>query len=165
MSTLNINTDNAINLYIQNIDTSYYNNLLTTTSATLTYSDSSSNIKSSVYDNNAIYFINQQNNLNINTTINHQKIESIQPYSIKAPTINFIGETNISGPIKFLGNAGFNGQVLTSNGSIARWIDLPVTSNGGWVGLAQSDLNMNGRNISNVITIDASGTSLTIGNT
>ena len=173
MSVLNINTNNALNLYIQNVDTSYYNNLLTTSSATLTYSDSSNNIKSSVYDNNAIYFVNQQTNPNINTTINYEKIEAIQPYLIKSnvslslnsPNVYITGNTDITGSLKMAGNAGFNGQVLASNGTTATWIDLPVTSNGGWVGLAQSDLNMNGRNISNVITIDASGTSLSIGNT
>ena len=73
MSVLNINTKKSLNLYIQNIDNSYYNNLLTTSSATLTYVDSTNKIKSSVYDNNAIYFINQQNNLSVNTIINYQK--------------------------------------------------------------------------------------------
>jgi hypothetical protein len=164
MSVLNINTKQSLNLYIQNIDNSYYNNLLTTSSATLTYSDSSNNIKSSVYDNNAIYFVNQQNNLSVNTIINYEKIESNQPYSINSPNIYIVGDTNIIGSLKMAGNAGYNGQVLASNGTTANWIDLPETSNGGWSGLAQSDLNMNGRNISNVIKIDASGTSLTIGN-
>ena len=72
--------------------------------------------------------------------------------------------TDIQGNLRVAGSAGINGQVLTTNGTTAEWIDLPESSNGGWVGTALSDLNMNGRNISNVVKIDASGTSLTIGN-
>ena len=169
MSVLNINTNNALNLYIQNIDTSYYNNLLTTSSATLTYVNSSNIIKSSVYDNNAIYYINEQTNPNINTTINYEKIEAIQPYSIKSNTsvcinssnIYIIGVTDIIGSLKFAGSAGTNGQVLTSNGTTAEW----TTIISGWVGTATSNLDMATYSILNTSSIDTNNLSLKLGNT
>jgi uncharacterized protein YfkK (UPF0435 family) len=169
MSVLNINTNNALNLYIQNVDNSYYNNLITTSSATLTYVNSSNIIKSSVYDNNAIYYINEQTNPNINTTINYEKIEAIQPYSIKSNTsvcinssnIYIIGVTDIIGSLKFAGSAGTNGQVLTSNGSTAEW----TTIISGWVGTATSNLDMATYSILNTSSIDTNNLSLKLGNT
>jgi hypothetical protein len=68
---------------------------------------------------------------------------------------------NVNGILKVAGSVGTSGQVLTSNGTVASW----TTPIGGWIGTATTDLNMNNKNISNVLSIDASGTSLSIGNT
>ena len=70
---------------------------------------------------------------------------------------NVLGTLNIS-LLQINGSTGTNGQVLTSNGTLASW--QPAS----WVGTATSNLSMGSYSIIGS-TIDASNTALTIGGT
>ena len=68
--------------------------------------------------------------------------------------------TNILGNFQVNNTAGNNGQVLTSNGTLASW------QNTAWVGNATTDLNMGGRLITNSANINInSGKSVVIAGT
>jgi hypothetical protein len=68
--------------------------------------------------------------------------------------------TNLLGNLQINSSAGSDGQVLTSNGTLASWQNI-IT---GWVGTATSNLSMGPYSIIGS-TIDSSNTLLTIGNT
>jgi hypothetical protein len=68
--------------------------------------------------------------------------------------------TDIQGNLQIGGAAGTNGQVLTSDGTTSTWADVPAST---WIGTATTELNMDGNNITNAISIDANAVTLNVG--